>query len=123
MIEQAENVLRDLGFYDVRVRHHELRNADFGIRIESAGAPSESQSAIRDPHSAIPHCLARIEVGQSEIARLLQAEISAKVGAALREIGYAHVTVDLQGYRRGSTNESLAAPGVRNLWAKPAPGS
>src|SRR5262249_46883971 len=24
MIEQAENVLRDLGFYDVRVRHHEL---------------------------------------------------------------------------------------------------
>ena len=27
MIEQAENVLRDLGFYDVRVRHHELRKA------------------------------------------------------------------------------------------------
>src|SRR5260370_26625742 len=26
MIEQAENVLRDLGFYDVRVRHHELQN-------------------------------------------------------------------------------------------------
>jgi uncharacterized protein len=25
MIEQAENVLRDLGFHDVRVRHHELR--------------------------------------------------------------------------------------------------
>src|SRR5208282_6173148 len=24
MIEAAENVLRDLGFYDVRVRHHEL---------------------------------------------------------------------------------------------------
>jgi len=24
MIEQAENILRDLGFYDVRVRHHEL---------------------------------------------------------------------------------------------------
>ncbi len=24
MIERAENVLRDLGFYDVRVRHHEL---------------------------------------------------------------------------------------------------
>ena len=25
MIEQAENVLRDLGFFDVRVRHHELK--------------------------------------------------------------------------------------------------
>jgi uncharacterized protein len=27
MIERAENVLRDLGFYDVRVRHHELPSA------------------------------------------------------------------------------------------------
>ena len=27
MIEAAENVLRDLGFHDVRVRHHELRVA------------------------------------------------------------------------------------------------
>jgi uncharacterized protein (TIGR00268 family) len=27
MIEQAEYVLRDLGFYDVRVRHHELQGA------------------------------------------------------------------------------------------------
>jgi len=28
MIEAAENVLRDLGFHDVRVRHHELRRAN-----------------------------------------------------------------------------------------------
>src|SRR5713101_3419449 len=28
MIERAENVLRDLGFYDVRVRHHELPSAN-----------------------------------------------------------------------------------------------
>ena len=31
MIEQAENVLRDLGFYEVRVRHHEMRSAEFGV--------------------------------------------------------------------------------------------
>jgi PP-loop superfamily ATP-utilizing enzyme len=31
----------------------------------------------------------------------------AKVAEALRQIGYAHVTLDLQGYRRGSANETL----------------
>ena len=32
MIEQGENVLRDLGFHDVRVRHHEMGSAEFGMR-------------------------------------------------------------------------------------------
>ncbi|MEY2427400.1 MAG: hypothetical protein QOJ40_285, partial [Verrucomicrobiota bacterium] len=27
----------------------------------------------------------------------------------LKALGYAHVTLDLQGYRRGSTNEILAS--------------
>jgi len=36
---------------------------------------------------------------------------AARVGEALRKFGYAHVTVDLLGYRRGSTNEGLAPPG------------
>jgi PP-loop superfamily ATP-utilizing enzyme len=30
-----------------------------------------------------------------------------KVAGALKKIGYMHVTLDLQGYRRGSTNEVL----------------
>jgi uncharacterized protein len=30
MIETAENALRDLGFFDVRVRHHELKNRPIG---------------------------------------------------------------------------------------------
>jgi PP-loop superfamily ATP-utilizing enzyme len=28
----------------------------------------------------------------------------------LKQIGYAHVTVDLQGYRRGSLNETGGSP-------------
>ena len=55
MIEDAENVLRDLGFYDVRVRHHELQIADCGLQISERSA----QSAIRNPQSAIPQALAR----------------------------------------------------------------
>jgi uncharacterized protein len=91
MIEQAENVLRDLGFYDVRVRHHELRGLT-------------SPSTVPAP---LTLHLARIEVGPAEMRKFLEDGVSAKVAGALKRIGYAHVTLDLQGYRRGSTNEVI----------------
>jgi pyridinium-3,5-biscarboxylic acid mononucleotide sulfurtransferase len=93
MIEQAENVLRDFGFYDVRVRHHELRK-------------SEAPSTLNHQPSTVFH-LARIEVGPAEMRKLLEDGVSLKVAEALKQIGYAHVTLDLQGYRRGSANEAL----------------
>lgn len=93
MIEQAEYVLRDLGFYDVRVRHHELR---------SAGSP-----ATRNHQPSTILHLARIEVGPAEIRKFQEDGTSAQVAGALKQIGYAHVTLDLQGYRRGSTNEVI----------------
>jgi len=86
MIEQAENVLRDLGFYDVRVRHHELV-AGFKLQV------------------ATSQHLARIEVGVTEMAKFLDDGTAPRVAEALKKIGYAHVTLDLQGYRRGSGNE------------------
>jgi uncharacterized protein len=79
MIEQAEGFLRDLGFYDVRVRHHELK---------------------------LGH-LARIELGQAEIPKFLGNGTLTQVAAALKQFGYTHVTLDLEGYRRGSTNFQL----------------
>ena len=42
--------------------------------------------------------------------KFLENGTSTKVADALRKIGYAHVTLDLQGYRRGSTNEVLQPP-------------
>jgi len=83
MIEQAEDVLRDLGFYDVRVRHHELKQGR----------------------------LARIEVGPAELRKFLADDTASRVTAALKTIGYLHVTLDLQGYRRGSANEVIASGG------------
>jgi pyridinium-3,5-biscarboxylic acid mononucleotide sulfurtransferase len=76
MIEAAESVLRDAGFFDVRVRHH--RN------------------------------IARIEVGRDELPRFLDERLRTSITKALKEVGYAYVTLDLQGYRRGSANEMLA---------------
>ena len=97
MIEQAEDLLRDLGFYDVRVRHHELRK-------------TVSPSTLNPQPSTTLH-LARIEVGPAEMRKFLENGTSTKVAEALRQIGYAHVTLDLQGYRRGSANEVLQPPG------------
>ena len=96
MIEAAENVLRDAGFYDVRVRHHTMENSNLEIR--------NPKDEARNPK----RYLARIEVGPDEVKRLLDQEVRESVTRALKEIGYAHVTLDLQGYRRGSTNEVLS---------------
>ncbi len=101
MIEDAEYVLRDLGFYDVRVRHHEMRSAESGMRNEGKTASAAIDSTLRTPHSA----LARIELGTTEIPKFMADGIAARVAHALKQIGYAHVTLDLQGYRRGSLNE------------------
>jgi pyridinium-3,5-biscarboxylic acid mononucleotide sulfurtransferase len=51
--------------------------------------------------------IARLELGRDEIARVLDPEISDTIDRELRAIGYAHVTVDLRGYRLGSLNEAL----------------
>ncbi|MGA2222726.1 MAG: ATP-dependent sacrificial sulfur transferase LarE [Verrucomicrobiia bacterium] len=88
MIEAAENVLRDAGFFDVRVRHHE------------AGT---SKSESRNPKLY----LARIEVGADELSQLFGDQLRESVVASFKQIGYAYVTLDLQGYRRGSANELL----------------
>lgn len=105
MIEAAENVLRDLGFYDVRVRHHELRAA--GDAGQLAGTPQTAAPvSVTHPASRITH-LARIEVGPGEMEKFLLNGTAARVADALKQAGYAHVTLDLQGYRRGSTNEAL----------------
>jgi uncharacterized protein len=81
MIEAAEYVLQDMGFFDVRVRHHEM------------SAPG------RKVH------LARIEVGAEEMPKFVVNQLFSRVAIALKTIGYSHVTLDLQGYRRGGFNE------------------
>ena len=51
--------------------------------------------------------LARIEIGRDELPRALEPEMRDQLVAAVTSIGYAHVTVDLQGYRMGSLNEGV----------------
>ena len=51
--------------------------------------------------------IARLEIARSEMARALDPEVSARLVAALKELGYQYVSLDLQGYRLGSLNEAL----------------
>ena len=69
-VEAAEAILKDLGFRQLRVRHHGE--------------------------------LARIELGADEIHRLLDPRLRLQVDRQLKELGYRYITLDLQGYRRGS---------------------
>jgi uncharacterized protein len=50
---------------------------------------------------------ARIEVPPDEIARLAQPEVRTQIVARFKELGYAYVALDLEGYRRGSLNVSV----------------
>jgi uncharacterized protein len=106
MIEEAEYVLRDLGFHDVRVRHHELSSE---VRVPSSESVSDHAKA---PDSKLGTrnsklALARIEVGPGELRKFLENGAPERVAESLRQIGYAHVTLDLAGYRRGSLNAAL----------------
>lgn len=68
-VEAAEDLLREMGFEQLRVRHH-------GV-------------------------VARIEVAPAQIPRLAQLDVATRVVSGLKELGYAVVSLDLEGYRRG----------------------
>jgi uncharacterized protein len=75
MVDKAEIALKELGFRQVRVRHH----GD----------------------------VARIEVAQAELYRALDPEMTGRMSAALKRLGFRYVALDLEGYRTGSLNEAL----------------
>jgi pyridinium-3,5-biscarboxylic acid mononucleotide sulfurtransferase len=75
MVDKAEMALKQLGFRQVRVRHH----GD----------------------------VARIEVAEEEMPCALDPEMTRRMSAALKALGFKYVTLDLEGYRTGSLNEAL----------------
>ena len=77
-LDAAEDFLRhDLGFRQVRVRHHDT--------------------------------IARLEVEQSEMARLLDPALREQISERLKSLGYTYVAVELGGYKSGSLNAGLGA--------------
>ena len=75
-VEQAETVLRSLGFVEFRVRHHGN--------------------------------IARIEVPESQIAKVVDPPTRKQVVEQLKKTGFQYISLDLQGFRSGSLNETLS---------------
>jgi uncharacterized protein len=75
----AEQVLKELGFGQLRVRHHDN--------------------------------IARVEIPVGDFERVLMHR--EKIVEALRALGYAYITLDLNGFRSGSMNEVIEKDGHR----------
>ena len=82
MVDRAEQLLLDLGFEQERVRIHSFGNG------ETSGT------------------IARIEVNPNEFSKLLANQ--EKIVNEFKKIGFNYVSMDLQGYRTGSMNETLS---------------
>ena len=76
-IDQCEQLLREQGFTNYRVRYHQE--------------------------------IARIEVAPQDIPRLLDDNLRRELVERCKQNGFSYVTLDLQGYRTGSMNETLPA--------------
>jgi uncharacterized protein len=76
-VDGCEKFLRELGFRQFRVRHHDT--------------------------------VCRIEVEPQDIPRLVEQRQA--IVARFKELGYAYVTVDLEGYRSGKMNDTLPREG------------
>ena len=63
--------------------------------------------------------LARIEVERGEIERIAAGEMRERISSALKEMGFAYVTLDLLGYRVGSMNEVLGKSREQNDGIEP----
>jgi uncharacterized protein len=78
-VDAAERFLRE------RLNHRELR-----VRLEAGE-------------------LARIEVPLAILPRLLEPALRQELTAKFRELGFQFITLDLEGFRSGSLNATLAA--------------
>jgi pyridinium-3,5-biscarboxylic acid mononucleotide sulfurtransferase len=59
--------------------------------------------------------LARIEISRAELPRALALETLDSIAVALRPLGFLYITLDIEGYRSGSMNQSL--PGILSVSA------
>jgi uncharacterized protein len=89
-VDEAERLLAELGFTQIRVRHHP----------QVMGTVPPFRSGKGDS----PLDIARIEVLPEEFGRMVQPVTARRVVQGLQKLGYRYVTLDLAGYRTGSMN-------------------
>lgn len=86
----------------------------YGVRIteEKLKIVDQGEEALRELGFRIFRVrhhehLARLEFGPGDLKRALNPDMAARLAALFKRLGYKYVTLDLEGYRTGSTNEVL----------------
>ena len=59
--------------------------------------------------------MARIEIEREDVGRFLEPAVRHQVVRKLKELGFVHVSLDLEGYRSGSMDEALSDRGDEEL--------
>jgi uncharacterized protein len=76
-------------------------------RVDAAESILRQGFSLRQVRVRDHFPLARIEIPEDDIGRLSQPDVRAEVVDHLKALGYHYVTLDLQGFRSGSMNETL----------------
>jgi uncharacterized protein len=64
---------------------------------------------FRDVRVRVHGNIARIEVSPDQLKRLSSDPVRARTTKRLKALGFAYITLDMEGYRMGSLNEVLRA--------------
>lgn len=91
-----------------RIPYGQRIHADDLRRVEQAEEFLRTLG-LREVRVRLHANLARIEVSEKDFPAILQPDTRAAVSSRLRELGFAFVSLDLQGYRSGSMNRVLAS--------------
>jgi len=88
----------------------------YGVRItpEQLGMIDRAEAFLkglgfRQVRVRVHGDVARVEVEPEEMPRMFHDDLAAQVARELKRIGFAYVSLDLEGYRTGSMNEVLAS--------------
>jgi uncharacterized protein len=83
------------------------------VTPERLGLVERGEAALRDLGFAqfrvrLHDKLARVEISPEEMPRALSPTMAAAIAQRLKAVGFAYVSLDLEGYRQGSLNEALS---------------
>jgi uncharacterized protein len=84
------------------------------VTPERLGLVERGEAALRDLgfrqfRVRLHEKLARVEIAPEELPRAMSPEVAASIAARLKAAGFTYVALDLEGYRQGSLNETLAS--------------
>lgn len=89
LIEQAEEIVKEFGFKEFRVRHFEYEK------------PGNSDKKL---------LLAKLDISSAELEKYLNPVLLEELNRRIKELGYDFVTLDMGGLKSGSLNVNIKSP-------------